>query len=102
MGQPDYGELSLMRISRMNLTHMVIKVYYGQVLGRMTRDLRDFAETSKVLLDCVLFVEGWRQIPALDGVAVGRRHAAEALPALPACTTFHRGYGFTLRVRGFC
>lgn len=32
------------------LTHMVIKMYYGQVLCRPAKDLADFAKTRKVLL----------------------------------------------------
>ncbi len=63
---------------------MVIKVYCDQVLGRPAEDLADFAEATKVLLDYVLLVEGWRHIPALDGGAVGGGHAAQALRALPA------------------
>lgn len=58
---------------------MITEVYYGHVLGRPTEDLTYFAETSKVLLDGVLFVEGWRHIPALDDSGVGGRHATETL-----------------------
>lgn len=77
---------------------MVIKVYYGKVLGRPAEDLTDFAETTKVLLNRVLPVEGWRHIPALDGVAVCGRHAA--VRALPADATSHRSCSFELRVWG--
>lgn len=58
---------------------MVIKVYCGQVLGRPADDLTDFAETTKVLFEHVLLVEGGRHIPAVDGGAVAGRHAAQAL-----------------------
>lgn len=63
---------------------MIIEAYCSQVLGRPTENLTDFAETSKVLLDYVLFVEGWRHIPAIDDGGVCGRHATEALRALPA------------------
>lgn len=81
---------------------MVIKVYCGQVLGRPTEDFTDFAETTKVLLDRVLPVEGWRHVPTLDDVAIGGRHAAQALRALPAYATSFRGCGFELRDWGIC
>lgn len=59
----------------MNITHMVIKMNYGQALGRSTEDLADFAETTKVPFNDVLFVEGWRHISTLDDSAVDGRHA---------------------------
>lgn len=90
-----------MGLSSVKLTHMVIKVYYGQVLGRPAKDLTDFAETTKVLLDHVLLVEVCRHIPALDCGAVGGRNAAQALRALPAYAMFHRGRDFELRDWGF-
>lgn len=59
-----------MGVSSIALTHVVFKMYNGQVLGRPADDLTDFAKTTKVLLDEVLLVEGWRHISALDGGGV--------------------------------
>lgn len=91
-----------MGVSSIELTHVVIKVYYGQVLCRPAEDLTDFAVATKVLLDHVLPVEGWRHVSALDGGAVGGRHAAQALRALPAYALSHRGCDAEVRVWGFC
>jgi len=83
---------------------MVMKVHDGQVLGRPTEDLIDFAEAFKVLLDHVLLVEGWRHVPALDGGAVGGTHATQALRALPAslrgCDAGIRGWSWRRVWRG--
>lgn len=72
-------ELFLTGLNTMKLTHMVIKVYYGQILGRPAEDFPDFAEPTKVLLDDFPLVEGCRHIPALDGGAISGRHSAQAL-----------------------
>ena len=79
---------------------MVIKMDYGQVLGRPAEHFADFAKTTKVFLDCVLLVEDWRHIPALDGGAVSGR--LQAIRALPAYGMLHRGCGFRHWVWGFC
>lgn len=81
---------------------MVFKVYYGHVLGRPADDLLDSSETSKVLLNHVLLVEVWRNIPAHDGDAVGGRHATQTIRALPAYATFSRGWGFKFLIWRFC
>lgn len=81
---------------------MIIKVYYDHVLAGPAEDSTDFAKTTKVLLDHVLPVVGWRHIHAPDDGAVGGRHAAQALRALPAYATSRRGCDAEVGVGGFC
>lgn len=79
---------------------MVIKLYYGQVLGRPAEDLTDFTKLAKVLLNCILLVEGWRHIPALDGVAVSGRSASHVVCKLAVYTWFHWSVFFRIWVQG--
>lgn len=97
-----YFFVPLPGIRRIGLTHVVLEVHDGKVIGRSTEDLADFAKASKVPLDHILFVVGWRHILALDHGAVRGRHAAEALCALRAEITPGRRSGFKLWIWGCC
>lgn len=81
---------------------MVDEGHYGEVLGGPAVDLVDFPKPRKVLLDYVLSVERWRDVLANEGGAVGRRHAAQAVRALGAYATFHRGRDFSCWIRSRC
>lgn len=70
---------------------MIIEVNDGQILAGSAVNLSDFPETTKVLLDHFLLVEGRRNVPALQDGAVGGGHAPQALRAISAGAASHRG-----------
>lgn len=72
-------------------THVVVEVDHGLVLGGPAEDFTHFPETSEMLLDHVLLVEAWRDVPDHDGGQIAGRHSAQAVHAVPAGPTAHRG-----------
>lgn len=73
---------------------MVLKVNDSQVLIGSAEDFTDFSKTGKMLLDHVLFVKAWRNIPAHDGGEIAGRQPAETVQAVPACSLADGGRRF--------
>lgn len=76
---------------------MVTEVNCCHVLSRSTQNPADSAEASEVLLDDVLPVEGWGNVPAEDGGAVDRRRVG----ALSAHRALHGGCALELLIEGW-